>query len=786
MTTPSMFSRRAISATACLVTAGLIVAGLSVPAAAAEGDFVPVVGIGSNDYSQLSDLGLAIGDSIVTDIAVSNQEILLLLNDNTVVKSQVASGGPNLAAFNELIGDHDVLDLDAGYTSVIALLDNGSVVARPSSNPSAVETGLTAALSGKVAKQIAVGRNFAAAIFTDGDVVAWGDNYQNAVSDKANADIDGNAVQVEAGNTHAVVRLNNGSVTGWGYNGNGQVSGAAAAIGDGEAVDVTASQSGSYALLDDGSFVAWGYNAAAIKTVVDAESGDREIADIDAGSEYLTIIFADGTAVGIDPYDATVSTELATAIGDKRVAQAASGEFNSVVRLVQPGVDFTIGGETAASVITTVGDRLDIDATGLPGAADFSILFDTTGLIEGVTAADGSIDEYVVIPAGTTSGSHVVTLMVGATSYTTDLTVGAAMAGTVPTITGATKVGSTLTATRGAWTPGATFAYAWLRNGKPISGATGASYVLTATDLATQIQVKVTGSKTGFAKLAKTSVKTAKVAAGTLSVDDVWITGDLTVGETLTANVEDWAPVTPKVSYQWYANSKAIAKATKSTYVIPGTLADKAISVRVTGTLKGYTTVSASDGGITFVERAQLQLDDYYVAGIPAVGKTLTIARSNETTQTPSVTFEYQWMRNNEPIAGATKSTYKATKGDVGSYVYARIYASRTGYKPVATSSYYVQVFATQVKAGTVKISGTAKVGNTLTMTITGADPDASVSYVWTKKRGATTTGLAFGEPTYTIQPADKGYTIAVQAYFSKSGFAYTTVTSKSTKTVVG
>jgi len=786
MTTPSLFLRRATSVTACLITAGLVVAGVSVPANAAGADFVPVVGIGSNDYSQLSDLGVAIGHSTVIDVAVSNQEIVMLLDNNTVIKSQVAYGGPDLAAFNALIGDHTVLDLDAGYTSVLALLDDGTVVARPSSNPSAVDSGLAAALSGKTATQISAGRHFAAALLDDGNAVAWGSDYQNAVSDVANAGIDGNAQQVEAGDTHAVVLLDDGSVTGWGFNGSGQVSGAAAAIGDAQAVDVTASQAGSYALLDDGSFVAWGNNKAAIKATVDAQIGDREIADIDAASGSLTIIFTDGSAVGIDTFSATVEADLATEIGDSRVVQSASGEFNSVVLLAQAEARFTIAGEPASSVIGTSGDSITVEASGLLGDVEYTIDFDTTELASGSTSVYGEISKGITIPAAIAAGQHLVTLTVGDTTYTADVTVGASMAGSVPTISGEPVVGSTLTAVRGAWTPGATFAYAWLRNGKAISGATAATYTLTATDLATQIQVKITGSKTGFAKLAKTSVKTAKVAAGTLSVGDVWINGDYIVGETLTAIVENWAPVTPKVSYQWYANGKAIAKATKSSYVIPGTLADKAISLRVTGTLKGYTTVSAFDGGTQFVERAELQLDDYYVDGIPAVGKTLTIARSNESNQTPSVTLEYQWMRNNQPIDGATKSTYKATKADVGSYVYARIYASRTGYYPVATSSYYVQVYATQVKAGTVKITGTAKVGKTLTMTITGADPEAAVSYVWTKTRGGITSGLAFGEPTYTIQPADKGYTIAVQAYFSKSGFAYTTVTSKSTAKVAG
>lgn len=53
--------------------------------------------------------------------------------------------------------------------------------------------------------------------------------------------------------------------------------------------------------------------------------------------------------------------------------------------------------------------------------------------------------------------------------------------------------------------------YRWLRNGKPIRGATKKSYRLTEQDRGTRISVKVTGSKSGFRKVVKVSKKTEKV-----------------------------------------------------------------------------------------------------------------------------------------------------------------------------------------------------------------------------------------------------------------------------------
>ncbi|MEV8358167.1 hypothetical protein [Microbacterium sp. NPDC076895] len=76
-----------------------------------------------------------------------------------------------------------------------------------------------------------------------------------------------------------------------------------------------------------------------------------------------------------------------------------------------------------------------------------------------------------------------------------------------PTISGTTKVGSTLTAKPGTWKPSATLTYQWKRDGKPISGATKPSYKLTAADAGKPITVTVTGTKVGYKTTSETSSK---------------------------------------------------------------------------------------------------------------------------------------------------------------------------------------------------------------------------------------------------------------------------------------
>jgi hypothetical protein len=80
-----------------------------------------------------------------------------------------------------------------------------------------------------------------------------------------------------------------------------------------------------------------------------------------------------------------------------------------------------------------------------------------------------------------------------------------------PSIAGTGRVGSILTAKPGIWTTGVTFTYQWYESGKVIPGATASTYKLASAQKGKAIQVKVTGKKTGYATISKTSAATAKI-----------------------------------------------------------------------------------------------------------------------------------------------------------------------------------------------------------------------------------------------------------------------------------
>lgn len=71
---------------------------------------------------------------------------------------------------------------------------------------------------------------------------------------------------------------------------------------------------------------------------------------------------------------------------------------------------------------------------------------------------------------------------------------------------GTPYVGRRLTALRGTWAPsGITFRYQWLRDGRAISGATASTYVVRRTDKGHRIAVRITGIKSGYTSVARTS-----------------------------------------------------------------------------------------------------------------------------------------------------------------------------------------------------------------------------------------------------------------------------------------
>jgi len=775
--------RRAVAVTAtCALAAGALAVGAAPASALVDTDNdVSVVGYGDQNASYISQLPVAVDGFAVLDVAVGNQESFVLRNDNTVYAtwSQIP-GAREVTNLTNQFGGRVVTDLEASYTGTFALLDDGALVDDPSQSGGASQ-GFAAATEDQQFSQISAGRHFAVAVTTGGVLRSWG---SSPVGGDNTADVD----LVAAGYNHAVAYTNDRQVLVLGSGGGATVEDAGeAAIGEHEVVELTAGINSNFALLDDGTVVSFGANAAAFTSAVATALGTHKAVGIEARYAELYVTVDDGRVLSFQQNpngSQTINADVAALADGHRVLQVVGGEFQTLLVLEEPEVSFSAGEAPLDRVVLATSDTVTLTADGFLGGAEYSILWDDVSQTVGTVPSTGVLSQTIEIPDTLTKGIHEVSLVVAGEAFDADVTIGAGFTAAVPTISGTTKVGEELTASAGKWSLGASLSYSWLRDGKKISGATGSTYVLTASDLGKAIQVAVKGTK-GGTSLTKTSVKTAKIGKGALYAGYAELEGTLVVGNTLSVAREAWDERTSAFSYQWYANGIAISKATKSTFPVSAAMVDKRISVRVTGSAAGYTSVVAWAYANDFIQREYLDLDIYYVAGTASIGKTLTLKRTMIDDQTPGTTLTYQWQRNGQPIGGASKATYKVTAADAGNYITASVFGAKAGYYPSYSYAFGTYAYAEAAKAGTVKITGTAKVGKTLTVTITGQSENVCLYYTWTKTKGSVTEYLSNEASTYTISAEDKGYTISVEAYFSEPGKAQHVVYAKSTKTVV-
>ena len=146
--------------------------------------------------------------------------------------------------------------------------------------------------------------------------------------------------------------------------------------------------------------------------------------------------------------------------------------------------------------------------------------------------------------------------------------------------------------------------YQWKANGSNISGATAATFTITAAQLGQTITVAVTGTETGYTTATKESAATAAVGAGTLTAPTPTITGTAAVGSTLTAVPGSWGPGTVALTYQWKASGTNISGATAATFTITAAQLGQTITVAVTGTETGYTTATKESAPTAAVSAA--------------------------------------------------------------------------------------------------------------------------------------------------------------------------------------
>jgi len=254
------------------------------------------------------------------------------------------------------------------------------------------------------------------------------------------------------------------------------------------------------------------------------------------------------------------------------------------------------------------------------------------------------------------------------------------------------------------------------------------------------------------------------------------------VGQQSTANTLAWSPQPDSFSYQWYFDGAAIDGATAYNYT-PS-------SADLGGTLSA--TIVAHKGGFADTEvdapaQTVLGFLDHTAAtigGTAEVGHTLTV--QNDAWTPPDAKVEYHWIAGNgTPLAGPYDNpSYTITSADQGDVIRLQVIARLAGYASVTENLNSSVVAPDHLIPAPVTITGTARVGSTLTETfdLTAWTPRPSAfTYQWNRD------GVAIPAATdlsYVVVPADQNHSITVTATGALAGYAPVSVTSAPTPVV--
>ena len=188
------------------------------------------------------------------------------------------------------------------------------------------------------------------------------------------------------------------------------------------------------------------------------------------------------------------------------------------------------------------------------------------------------------------------------------------------------------------------------------------------------------------------------------------------------------------------------------------------------------------------------------ISGTAQVGQTLWagISAISDVDGLTNVTYSYQWLADDADIAGATATTYTLADADEGKAIKVRVsFTDDAGFNETLTSAATQAVsFAVQQQVannpatGTPTISGTAQVGETLTVDTTGiADADGltnvAYSYQWIRNDGSSDVDISGATSgTYTLIDVDEGKTIKVRVTVTDDADNEETLTSSATAAV--
>ncbi|GAA1710010.1 hypothetical protein GCM10009809_02940 [Isoptericola hypogeus] len=451
-----------------------------------------------------------------------------------------------------------------------------------------------------------------------------------------------------------------------------------------------------------------------------------------------------------------------------------------------PSSALTISGERAVGGELTVDPAADAwtpapaDSLGLSyqwyadGAALEGQVGTTLALAPGLQGATVSVVVTGTAGEGDAASSASVTVDAGTIAEGTLTT-------PPPVIVAPVRVGSPASVDLAGWTPGTTFAYSWRVAGSEVG--TGRTYEPTADDQGMPLTVAVTGTLDGYAA-ATVESDFVIIDVGSTTGGSVALSGIVRVGSKVTASLAGW-PSGTTYYYEWQLGGRTFLQTWQRSFVPEPAHRDKVLTVRVTAARPGYEEVTRTSTG-RVVAAGVLSPARPRISGVTEgrvkVGSTLR-ANARATAWSPDPTrVTYRWTLNGRAIAGATASTYTPKASQVGKRVAVTVTGTRSGYAARQATSASAVVSRAFVRAPRPKITGTVRVGSTVSARVGDWRPDPSFRFQW-KANGKPVPG-ATGRK-HTLRAADKGKRITVTVTARRKGYVTTTRTSAATAKVM-
>ena len=293
------------------------------------------------------------------------------------------------------------------------------------------------------------------------------------------------------------------------------------------------------------------------------------------------------------------------------------------------------------------------------------------------------------------------------------------------------------------------------------------------------------------------------------------INGTPEVGQTLTLDISAIADADGLTNasytylYQWLWNGAEIPEATDTSYTLVDADEGKTIKVKVSFTDDANNAESRTSAATVAVAPRpnSSPTGAPTINGIPQVRRTLSVDTSEiaDADGMETAVFRYQWLAATDfatlEFHGENSPTYTVPAAAVGLAIKVKVYyTDDRGHTETLTSEATEVVAAAPPNSdptGLPTISGTPRVGETLTAD-TSAIEDAdgltnvSYSYQWVGSQSVidADTGVAYiltfeipdqTGSTYTLAPADQGWTIKVRVTFTDDAGYQESLTSAAT-----